>query len=58
MASPRKRLGRPPVGGDVVDRIRVQLATGTGILKTAKALGIGTGTVHRVKRSTMAVPAS
>jgi DNA invertase Pin-like site-specific DNA recombinase len=45
-----KRLGRRPVSRDIVDRIRAQLATGTGILKTAKALGVGTGTVHRVKR--------
>jgi hypothetical protein len=27
-----------------------QLRKGHGILKVAKALGIGTGTVHRVKR--------
>jgi hypothetical protein len=33
-----------------VKRIRARLATGAGILKTAKALGVGTGTVHRVKR--------
>jgi hypothetical protein len=26
------------------------LATGAGILRTAKTLGVGTGTVHRVKR--------
>ncbi len=26
-----------------------KLATGAGILRTAKALGVGTGTVHRVK---------
>jgi DNA invertase Pin-like site-specific DNA recombinase len=45
-----KRLGRRPVSTDVVERIRAQLATGAGILKSAKALGIGTGTVHRVKR--------
>jgi DNA invertase Pin-like site-specific DNA recombinase len=45
-----KRLGRRPVGADVVENIRVQLATGAGILKTAKSLGVGTGTVHRVKR--------
>jgi DNA invertase Pin-like site-specific DNA recombinase len=32
-----KRLGRRPVSTDVVERIRGQLATGTGILKyTAK----------------------
>jgi DNA invertase Pin-like site-specific DNA recombinase len=45
-----KRLGRRPMSEDVVERIREELATGAGILKTAKALGIGTGTVHRVKR--------
>jgi DNA invertase Pin-like site-specific DNA recombinase len=45
-----KRLGRRPVSEDVVDRIRAELATGAGILKTAKALGVGTGTVHRIKR--------
>jgi DNA invertase Pin-like site-specific DNA recombinase len=45
-----KRLGRCPVSADVVKRIQEQLATGAGILKTAKALRLGTGTVHRVKR--------
>ena len=39
-----------PVSTDVVERIRTELVTGAGILKTAKALGVGTGTVHRVKR--------
>ncbi len=52
-----KRLGRRPVGEAVVQRIREQLATGAGILKTAKALGVGTGTVHRVKRDMAAVAA-
>jgi transposase len=52
-----KRLGRRPVSEAVVARIREQLATGAGILRTAKALGVGTGTVHRVRRS-MAATAS
>ena len=52
-----KRLGRRPVSTDLVERIREHLATGAGILKTAKALGVGTGTVHRVKRE-MAATAS
>jgi DNA invertase Pin-like site-specific DNA recombinase len=52
-----KRLGRRPASAELVERIREQLATGAGILKTAKALGIGTGTVHRVKRP-MAATAS
>jgi DNA invertase Pin-like site-specific DNA recombinase len=45
-----KRLGRRPVSEAVIARIRTQLATGTGILKTAKTLGVGTGTVHRIAR--------
>jgi DNA invertase Pin-like site-specific DNA recombinase len=45
-----KRLGRRPISEAVVAQIREQLATGAGILKTAKELGDGTGTVHRVKR--------
>jgi DNA invertase Pin-like site-specific DNA recombinase len=52
-----KRLGRRPVSEHVVERIREQLMTGAGILRTAKALGVGTGTVHRVKRE-MAATAS
>jgi len=43
------------VNKDVVERIREKLATGSGILKTAKALGVGTGTVHRIKREMAAV---
>jgi DNA invertase Pin-like site-specific DNA recombinase len=50
-----KRLGRRPVCAEVVDRIREQLATGAGILTTAKALSVGTGTVHRVKRSMVGI---
>ena len=52
-----KRLGRRPVSTDVVARIREQLATGRGILRVAKELGVGTGTVHQVKRSMAAVAA-
>ena len=52
-----KRLGRRPASPAVVERIREQLATGTGILKAAKALGVGTGTVHKVKREMAAIAA-
>jgi DNA invertase Pin-like site-specific DNA recombinase len=45
-----KRLGRRPVSDAVADRVRERLTTGMGILKTAKTLGIGTGTVHRIKK--------
>jgi DNA invertase Pin-like site-specific DNA recombinase len=50
-----KQLGRRPVGDAVVDRIREQLARGSGIIKTAKLIGVGTGTVHRVKREMAAI---
>ena len=51
-----KRLGRRPLITGVVERIQAQLATGSGILRTAKVLGVGTGTVHRVKRATFIAP--
>ena len=44
-----KAIGRPKVADTVEDRIRAELAKGTGILKTARILGVGTGTVQRVK---------
>ena len=42
-------LGRPKVAGKVERAIRARLVTGEGMLKVAKALGVGTGTVQRVK---------
>jgi DNA invertase Pin-like site-specific DNA recombinase len=45
-----KRLGRPTVGGDVERRIERGLRKGVGVLKLAKQLGVGTGTVQRVKK--------
>ena len=50
-----KRLGRRPVTGAVVERIRERLAIGMGILRVAKELGVGIGTVHRIKREMAAV---
>ena len=46
----RKRLGRPGAESDKLDRAREELAKGTGIIKTAKLTGLGTGTVHKPKR--------
>jgi DNA invertase Pin-like site-specific DNA recombinase len=43
------QLGRPKVAGKVERAIRDRLAAGEGMLKVAKALGVGTGTVQRVK---------
>src|SRR5277367_1768228 len=45
-----KKLGRPMIGGKVEDAIRQQLEAGHGILKVARIVGVGSGTVQRVKR--------
>ena len=45
-----KKLGRPPVGRKVEEAIRQQLGAGHGILKVAKMVGVGSGTVQRIKR--------
>ena len=42
-------LGRPRVGRDVERRVKRELAKGVGVLKTARLLGIGTGTAQRIK---------
>lgn len=44
------KLGRPKVAGAVEERIRELRATGKGVKATAKALGVGVGTVQRVDR--------
>src|SRR5690242_5139388 len=43
------KLGRPKVTGRTEQAIREQLASGQGVLKVAKAIGVGTSTVQRVK---------
>jgi DNA invertase Pin-like site-specific DNA recombinase len=48
--SVRRNLGRPGAEPDKVERARQELARGTGIGKTARLTGLGTGTVHRLKR--------
>lgn len=51
-ASPRpgaKPAGRPRVSADVEAAVAARLATGEGIVKVAKALGIGVSTVQRLK---------
>jgi DNA invertase Pin-like site-specific DNA recombinase len=46
----KKMLGRPKVAGDVEDAIRAKLADGIGQVKIARELGVGTGTVQRVRK--------
>ena len=42
------KLGRPKIDSATERKVRKQLAKGIGILKVAKSLGIGTGTVQRI----------
>ena len=44
-----KVLGRPKVAPKVEAKVKAELKKGMGILKVAKTLGIGTGTVQRIK---------
>ena len=53
-----KKLGRPQVGQKAEDNIRRQLGAGHGILKVAKLVGCGSGTVQRVKRAMPATMAA
>ena len=45
------KLGRPKIDRATEQKVRKQLAKGVGILKVAKSLGIGTGTVQRLKEA-------
>jgi DNA invertase Pin-like site-specific DNA recombinase len=47
----RKRLGRPSVSDEIANRIRAELAKGHGIIKVARIVGVGNGTVQKVKRA-------
>jgi DNA invertase Pin-like site-specific DNA recombinase len=42
------KLGRPKLDSATERKVRMQLGKGVGILKVAKSLGIGTGTVQRI----------
>jgi DNA invertase Pin-like site-specific DNA recombinase len=46
-----KAIGRPRISRKVEQSIRDRLESGTGILKVARELGLGTGTVQRIKRA-------
>jgi DNA invertase Pin-like site-specific DNA recombinase len=43
------KLGRPKVSAKVEAAIKARLTAGTGILKTATALGVGSSTVQRIR---------
>src|SRR6516165_9789705 len=44
------KLGRPKIDSATERKVRKQLAKGAGILKVARSLGIGTGTVQRISK--------
>jgi hypothetical protein len=44
-------VGRPRIGAETETRIRQHLAAGTGMLKTARLVGVGSGTVQKVARA-------
>jgi DNA invertase Pin-like site-specific DNA recombinase len=50
-----KPIGRPSIPVDKEAAIRNHLPEGTGILKTARLLGVGSGTVQRVQREMRSV---
>ena len=52
-ASPRKgakAIGRPKVAAGTEKAIRARLTAGAGILKVAAEMGVGSGTVQRIRR--------
>jgi DNA invertase Pin-like site-specific DNA recombinase len=49
-----KKLGRPQIDSAIERKVQQELRKGMGILRTAKGLGIGTGTVQRIKREVTA----
>jgi DNA invertase Pin-like site-specific DNA recombinase len=44
-----KQLGRPRIDAALEKRIQAQLRLGKGMLKVARELGVGSGTVQRIK---------
>ena len=45
-----RQLGRPRIDTETERKIQRELRKGTGILRVAQKLNLGTGTVHRIKR--------
>ena len=45
-----KAIGRPRLSPEIEQKIRDQLTAGKGILKVASLVGVGSGTVQRVRR--------
>jgi DNA invertase Pin-like site-specific DNA recombinase len=45
-----RQLGRPRIDSETERKIQRELRKGTGILRVAQKLNLGTGTVHRIRR--------
>jgi DNA invertase Pin-like site-specific DNA recombinase len=54
LAKGKKAFGRPQVSKAIEGAITTRLEAGVGMLKIAKELGIGTGTVQRVQKARLA----
>jgi DNA invertase Pin-like site-specific DNA recombinase len=44
-----KRIGRPPTGADLAEKITTAIAQGDSVRKTARLYGVGISTVQRLK---------
>jgi DNA invertase Pin-like site-specific DNA recombinase len=49
-----KQLGRPKIAAELEERVKGRLRAGVGILKIGRELGIGTGTVQRIREEMQA----
>ncbi len=47
----KKAIGRPKISAKIEEAIREQLRDGIGIVRVAKLVGAGVGTVQRIKRA-------
>jgi hypothetical protein len=50
----RKRLGRPGADPDKLRKARAEIPKGIGIVKVAKQVGLGVGTVAKLKNQMVA----
>jgi hypothetical protein len=51
----KKRLGRPSADPDKLSKARAELAKGIGINRVAKMVGLGVGTVQKLKNEMVEV---
>jgi DNA invertase Pin-like site-specific DNA recombinase len=53
-AKGKKAFGRPTVSKALVEAVTTRLEAGVGMLKIAKEVGVGTGTVQRIQKERLA----